>query len=77
MKTLSTMFHDTTRRELASALWHFIAGPLATTAGAIFFVLVLAQGESWAIRQGPLVPSASCISDYGTDGEALPVSILH
>jgi hypothetical protein len=77
MKKLSTLFHGTTRRELASALWHFIAGPLATTVSAIFFVLVLAQGESWAIRQGPLVPSASCISEYSTDGEALPVSILH
>jgi hypothetical protein len=77
MKTLSTMFHDTTRRKLASALRHYITGPLATIAGAIVFVLVLAQGESWAIRQGPLMPSASCISDYSTDGEALPVSILH
>jgi hypothetical protein len=77
MKTLSTMFHDTTRRELASALWHFIAGPLTTIASAVFFVLVLAQSESWAIRQGPLVPSASCISEFSTDGEVLPVSILH
>jgi len=71
------MFHDKRRRELASALWQSIGRPLATIASATLFVLVVVQAESWAIRQGPLWTSASCIADLSRDTGALPVSILH
>jgi len=71
------MAHDKKRREPASALGQFVCGPLATIAGAILFLLVIVQGESWAIRQWPPLLPTSCIADYSTDAGALPVSILH
>ncbi len=87
MKKLSTMLHDKTGRQLGSALWRYIGRPLATIAGAIVVLIVIAQAESWAIRRGPLLLSAAdanalassddCIPDYSTDTGALPVSILY
>ena len=87
MKKLSTMLHYKAGRELAAALWRYIGRPLATIAGAIIVVIVIVRAESWAIRQGPLLPSAAnanafargedCVPDYSPDAGALPVSILH
>jgi len=87
MKKLSTILRDKAGRELAIALWQYIGRPLAMIAGVIVVAIVIAQAESWAIRQGPLLLSAAdanalapgddCIPDYSTDAGALPVSILY
>lgn len=87
MKKLSTMLHGKAGRELAIELWQYIGRPLATIAGAIAVAIVVAQAESWVIRQAPLLlsaadanalaPSDDCIPDHSTDAGALPVSILY
>jgi hypothetical protein len=77
IKVLLTRLHDQAMSGLASSLWQSFGRPLAAIASAILLALLVVQAESWAIRQGPLLPFASCIADFSTDADALPVSILH
>ena len=77
IKVLSTRLQNQAMPKLASSLWQSFGRPLPAIASAILLALLAVQGESWAIRQGPLLPFASCIADFSTDADALPVSILH
>jgi len=85
LKKLTTMTDHDANRDPAPASWRHIGRLLATIAGAILVAIFIVHGESWAIRQGPLLPAngatvlpmAGCIPDEGADATALPVAILH
>lgn len=85
MKKLVPMFHHNGMRGMA-VLWRLLGRPLATIAGAILVATIVVQGESWAIRQAPLLltarsialaPDAECLPADSADDAALPVAILH
>jgi hypothetical protein len=86
MKKLTSILDDAAKHDLAPVLWRCIGRPLATITGAILLAIVIVHGESWAIRQAPLLhsdgaiagsPIVGCIPEGGADGGALPVAILH
>jgi hypothetical protein len=83
---LRTVPDDNAGHALAPFLWRCIGRLLATVAGGILLTIVLVYGESWAIRQAPLLlidsatdvsPVAGCIPEDSPDAEALPLAILH
>ncbi len=79
------MPHHDASCDLAPALGRHIGRTLAMIAGAILAAIVVVHGESWAIRQAPLLlsdaamglPMAGCIADDAADALALPIAILH
>ena len=67
-----------------TATWRRVGRTLALIASAILAAIVIVHGESWAIRQAPLLtdsamtlPVAGCIPDEAAEIAALPVAILH
>jgi hypothetical protein len=86
MKKLLTMLYHGIRRIRIPTLWRHVGRPVVTIASGILLAIVIVHGESWAIRQAPLLPTASVIApsaaagcipeDNPATGE-LPVAILH
>ena len=81
---------DTQRNEAkpstANGAGHPIARTLLAIAVGILALGVIMQGESWAIREAPLLiaqtarvysPNARCVPDDHPDDGVLPVAILH
>ena len=78
------MPHCVTSCNPVTATWRRIGRTLALIASAILAAIVMFHGESWAIRQAPLLtdsatamPLAGCIPDEAAEIAALPVAILH
>ena len=70
----------------ANGAGHPIAWTLLAIAVGILALGVIMQGESWAVREAPLLiaqtapvdsPNAGCVPDDHPDDGVLPVAILH
>ncbi len=70
----------------ANGAGHPIARTLLAIAVGILALGVIMQGESWAVREAPLLiaqtapvdsPNAGCVPDDHPDDGVLPVAILH
>jgi hypothetical protein len=86
VKKLLTMLHHVIERSPIPAIWRHIGRPLVTIASGILLAIVIVHGESWAIRQAPLLPApsavttsqaAGCIPEDNPEAAVLPVAILH
>jgi hypothetical protein len=85
MKELMQILHDGTRRYAVGGLWRSIGRPFLTIAIGILVAVGIVHGESWAIRQAPLLltgeetysQDASCVPDESAGDGMLPVAILH
>jgi hypothetical protein len=86
MKKLTPVLDDDAEHDVAPLLWRYIGKPLATIASVIVLTIVIIDGESWAIRQAPLLlsdsamavsPIAGCSPEEGAEDVPLPVAILH
>jgi len=86
MRKLTPVLDDDAGHDQAPLLWRYIGRPLVTIVSVILLTIVIVHGESWAIRQAPLLlsdraivvsPSAGCRPEEGADDGALPVAILH
>ncbi|HKN10403.1 MAG TPA: hypothetical protein VJ376_13100, partial [Pseudomonadota bacterium] len=73
------MPHRAVSGDPLTATWRRVGRTLALIASAILAAIVIVHGESWAIRQAPLltdsaiaVPVAGCIPDEAAEIAALP-----
>jgi len=85
MKELMQILHDGASRDAAGSLWRSIGRPLLTIAIGILVAVGIVRGESWAIRQAPLLitgeetysQDAGCVPAENAGDGMLPVAILH
>jgi hypothetical protein len=84
MKELMQILRDGTSHA-AGSFWKSIGKALLTSAFGILAAIGIVQGESWAIRQAPLLltgeetysQDAGCLPDENAGDGMLPVAILH